>query len=86
MPSLEASIGRLRECLVKTESQAREMERHEMKRRGEESRLHLAAEYLDELLTDCRRGTEEPVELPKRMRAREAFEATRRRLPKKPTE
>ncbi len=56
-----------------------------MERRGEESRLHLAAEYVDELLTDCRRGTEEPVELPKRMRAREAFEATRRHLPKKPT-
>ena len=89
LPSLEASIGRLRECLVKTESQAREMERHEMERRREEGDLHFARGYIDKRLADNEQGIEQPVELPSRMTERSALEElVGKRLPpvpKKPT-
>ena len=60
LPPLEAAIGRLKECLAEMESQARELERHEMERRREALQLHFSRDYIDKRLADNEQGIEKP--------------------------
>ena len=81
--ALWAAIAQVRACVDNMESEALFMMKCDYEWHEVEIRLQGAHHYVGLLLEDCRRGVEEPVEPPKRMSVRKAFEETRRKLPKK---
>ena len=84
-PALWAAIAQVEECVRQMKIEIRHVGRGDLERRDAETQLMDAHRYVGLLLEDCRRGVEEPVERPERMNARDAFEATLRKLPKRPS-